>query len=357
MLTLPAGITPYYQEDTIAVICGDAREVMALLEPGSVQLILVDPPYYKVKFDYQGETLLWDRQWPTREAYLAWIRRLAQEWQRVLTANGSLYCFASPQMAAWVEVTLEEVFSIIQRITWRKPPYSTKAEMFDKELIRMFFPASEAIIFAEQYGADSMALGESGYAAQCEHLHGFIFEPLRAYLDDERKRAGISKAEVNAACGFAPIPGAMASRHYFSSSQWCLPTQEHYEVMQRLFNRNGRSEALRREYEDLRREYEDLRRPFTVHAGVPYTDVWDFATVHAGPGKHPAEKPLPLLRHIIEASSRPGDLVLDCCMGSGSTLEAAKQCGRMAIGIDNERSALNLAVQRLQQEVLPLEPG
>ena len=35
------------------------------------------------------------------------------------------------------------------------------------------------------------------------------------------------------------------------------------------------------------------------------------------------EKPLPLLRHIITASSRPGDTILDCCMGSGSTLDAA----------------------------------
>lgn len=36
-------------------------------------------------------------------------------------------------------------------------------------------------------------------------------------------------------------------------------------------------------------------------------------------GKHPCEKPLDLIRHIIEASSRPGDVVLDTFVGSGST--------------------------------------
>ena len=78
-----------------------------------------------------------------------------------------------------------------------------------------------------------------------------------------------------------------------------IPTKPQYEAMRAFFNsRNCRTDYLRRDYEDLRREYGDLRRPFTVSAKVPYTDVFDFATVPAGPGKHLAEKPLPLLRHL-----------------------------------------------------------
>ena len=83
-------------------IQGDCREVLPTLPDASVQLLVVDPPYFKVKMDYLGEKLTWDCQWSTREAYLGWLRQLAKEWQRVLTPNGSLYCFASPQMAAWV---------------------------------------------------------------------------------------------------------------------------------------------------------------------------------------------------------------------------------------------------------------
>ena len=347
---------PYWTSDDgrHTLYCGDALEVLRTVDTASVALLLIDPPYRNVKAE------AWDRQWPTQQAYLTWLHALALEWQRVLAPNGSLYCFASPQMAAYVEVMLGEVFTVLNRITWQKPLYSTKAEMSTKEQFRRYFPASETILFCEQANADSLALGESGYAAQCEHLRGFVFEPIRAYLDGERKRAAVRKEAINEACGFARIPGAMASRHYFSPSQWALPTAPHYAAMQRLFAREGRhpappfadfhsagspfarfhappdDESLRADYEFLRADYEFLRRPFTVSADVPYTDVWTFPTVQSYPGKHPCEKPAALLRHIILASSRSGDLVLDCFAGSGSTLLAASDCGRRSLGIEQE---------------------
>ena len=108
-------------------------------------------------------------------------------------------------------------------------------------------------------------------------------------------------------------------------------------------------ESLRADYEFLRRIIESLRRPFTVSPQVPYTDVWDFATVPAGPGKHAAEKSLPLLRHMITVSSRPGDTLLDCCAGSFSTLEAAQQCGRKAIGIEQDAHWWRYGQSRLSQ--------
>ena len=152
----------------------------------------------------------------------------------------------------------------------------------------------------------------------------------------------------------------MASRHYFSASQWCLPTREQYLAMQRLFNQQAEKneylrreyDYLRREYDYLRREYEDLRRPFTVSPTVPYTDVWDFQTVPTHALKHPCQKPLPLLRHIINVSSRPGDTVLDCCAGSCSTLEAAKQLKRKSIGIEQDIKWYNIGISILSQENL-----
>lgn len=49
---------------------------------------------------------------------------------------------------------------------------------------------------------------------------------------------------------------------------------------------------------------------------------------------YPTEKNIDMLKRIIETSSRPGDLVLDCFAGSGTTLVAAEQLGRQWIGVD-----------------------
>jgi site-specific DNA-methyltransferase (adenine-specific) len=328
------------------VYTADALDFLRALPDNSVALIATDPPYYRVKNEP------WDRAWDNPAAFLDWISELCTEWQRVLKSNGSLYVFASPQMSARVECRVAEWFSVLNRITWRKPPYSTKAEMFDKDTMRTYFPASEAIIFVEHYNADNAAKGEAGYAAKCDELRGFVFEPLRAYLDGERRRAGIAHRDV---ITFLGMTGH--DTHFFSRIQWKLPLEEQYLSMRQMFNRLGRSpngdgEYLRREYEGLRREYENLRRPFTVSADVPYTDVWDFPTVQSYPGKHPCEKPLALMEHIIAASSRPGDVVLDCFAGHGTTLVAARNLERRYIGCDASGEWVARAKLRLAQQPL-----
>ena len=67
---------------------------------------------------------------------------------------------------------------------------------------------------------------------------------------------------------------------------------------------------------------------------------------------HPSQKPEELLRRLIRFFSMPGDLILDPFMGSGTTLRAAKDLGRRAIGIEIEEKYCEIAVKRLAQEVL-----
>jgi len=71
----------------------------------------------------------------------------------------------------------------------------------------------------------------------------------------------------------------------------------------------------------------------------------------------PTEKPVPLLRPLIEYGCSSGGLVLDMFAGSGSTLEAACGCGRRAVGIEADEAQIEKAARRLSQGVLDLGPG
>ena len=124
-----------------------------------------------------------------------------------------------------------------------------------------------------------------------------------------------------------------------------------YEDLHREYEDLHREyEDQRREYEDQRREYEDLRRPFDVEGDVPRTDTWNFKAVQSREGRHPCEKPLALMEHIIRVSSRPGAVVLDCFAGSGTTCVAARNLERRYIGIENNAGYIEQINERLSRE-------
>ena len=62
---------------------------------------------------------------------------------------------------------------------------------------------------------------------------------------------------------------------------------------------------------------------------------------------HPTQKPVELLERIILASTKPGDLILEPFMGSGTTGVAALKHGRLFVGIDQEPQFVELAEKRL----------
>ena len=70
--------------------------------------------------------------------------------------------------------------------------------------------------------------------------------------------------------------------------------------------------------------------------------------------RHPTEKPVGLMRDMIESSTLIGETVLDPCAGVGSTLVAARMEGRKSIGVELEERYCEAAADRLRQQVLPL---
>ena len=66
---------------------------------------------------------------------------------------------------------------------------------------------------------------------------------------------------------------------------------------------------------------------------------------------HPTQKPIALLEYLIKTYSNEGNLILDNCMGSGSTCVAAKNLGRKYIGIELDKKYFNIAKERLETTI------
>jgi site-specific DNA-methyltransferase (adenine-specific) len=315
---------PYYEDDAVTLYHGRCEDILPGLSlTGDVHL-LTDPPYFQVKDD------AWDNQWDKASDFLDWMGEWLGLVKPHLSANASVWVFASPQLTSAVESVVAQQFRVLNSVRWVKEQgWHKKAEL---AAMRSFLTPWEGVVFAEQ---TDDAYGEAALA-----LHRSVFAPLGRYLQSEWERAGLKAGKVGVALGY---DSALPTRWAEGSS---LPTPDAYLRLRELLG-DG---YLRREYEDLRREYEDLRRPFTIANRERSTDVWFFDNVAPYPGKHPCEKPAGLLTHMIETTTRPGDTIIDCFAGSGAVLDVARQLGRKAVGIEMDAHWCSKAAQRLSQQ-------
>lgn len=334
---------------------GDCLEVMEGLPDASVDCIITDPPY----FDVMGSTANddgkgWDEQWEDMSEFVDWLDDVLAQFQRILKPAGSLYMFADDLNAAEVQITINGRFKVLNNIVWHK---TNDARLKGWSDYRTFAGTTERVIFAEQRGhiGDGSATG-----LQAIHSDPNCFGPIKEYMRAERDRVmadkGFTKkAEFDAWINEVTGTRSVASRHYFADSQFVFPTREIYERMQttgywqRPYD-SAESEyvSLRQEYEQLRQEYESKRRKF--HLSQNYTDVWRSAITINEDGEqvHPCQKPQKILRIPIEASTDPGDVILDAFMGSGSTGIAAVSAGRSFIGIEMDVEYFQIAKSRIE---------
>lgn len=86
--------------------------------------------------------------------------------------------------------------------------------------------------------------------------------------------------------------------------------------------------------------------------GVPLGDVWDIGILApSSPERtaYPTQKPEALLERLILSLTNPGDLVLDFCFGSGTTISTALKLGRNAVGCDKSPVAYQTTKERLEK--------
>ena len=338
----------YYQDESVTLYHGDSLEILPTLDLAA-DALLTDPPYFKVKQDE------WDNQWDKAGEFLSWLGDFLDLSKPLLAAHASVWVFASPAMTSAVERLVGERYRVLNSIRWvKKAGWHQKSEL---AAMRSFLTPWEGIIFAEQY--------DDVWAQKVDDLHKEVMAPVAGYIASERRRSGVERRTIATALAAAGIyrneqtGAAMCSDWEYGDS---LPTPEGYAVLRRSLG-DG---FLTREHADLRAEWDArtadyykqrekyalLRRPFTIGNRTHSTDVWAFPTVAPHPGKHPCEKPESMLRHMVEVSTRPGGLVLDPFAGSGSTLEAARNAGRRAIGIERDERYCEVIASRLSQGVL-----
>ncbi|MFZ2448688.1 MAG: site-specific DNA-methyltransferase [Syntrophobacteraceae bacterium] len=300
---------PNFTQSRSIVIKEDSLEVLKVIPDHSISLILTDPPYHSTK----KKNIVGDTDFKEDQKYLEWMALYAKQWARILRPNGCFFCFCSPSMAGQLENVFLKDFNILAHIVWTKPNdpgFDGWKQKMNKESLRQWYAHSERIIFAEPA------------------TNGNLF---RSYfgkvLKECRKQTGMSAKDLT------EIIGAYGKvNHGGAVSNWeagrNVPSREQYAKMCAAFLATGKVKEMP--------EYEDVVRPFIIDKTKEFTDIWTFPNLRPYKGKHPAEKPLDLLEHAIAATTFPGDIVLDCFAGSGSTAMAALNLGRYAVSIEIE---------------------
>jgi site-specific DNA-methyltransferase (adenine-specific) len=300
-------IEPYYQDEQVTIYHGDCREILPQLE--KVDAVIMDPPY-NVQLDE------WDCYIPPPE-----ILRLSKS---LISGGGFLAFFGMmPSIVDWHLAAKETGFSFIEHVVWVK---------------RSMNPGGNGNRLKR--GHESIYI----YAAGGNR----IFHSSTGRYEDVK------------------VPGLMFDVISIEGIQ-------RYIASLRSEARNGRPH--KRSNGVGHSAYADLRASFGRNGGslsaeiVNYTNVWSFLPPKLkqkdGVLFHPTEKPIDACLRLIEMLTPEGGSLLDCFMGSGTTLVAAQRLGRRAIGIDIREEFCETAIRRLQsarrpragQPELPLAAG
>ncbi len=333
-------------QSNVQLIKGDCLKLMKDVPNESIDLVLIDPPYFQImKTDWKGDKYDWDNQWETLEEYQNWIFNIGVEIKRILKSTGSFYIFADDKVCAYVQIILDKLFNLENSITWVKPNNLTIKGWTQ---YKSYSPITEKILFY------SKEFNQTG-----THIinNSISFKPSREYLMDKMKKKGMCYADVDRILHSKGLQTKKSSHaklfmnpeqkqgRFIGKNQY-YAIKEELDIDRSYEDLRSEFEGLRKDNERLRLELESERRHFNPESN--FTDVWTFNIMGGKESvNHPTQKPLKIIERIVKTSSKEGCVVLDCFMGSGTTGVACKSLNRDFIGMESDEEYFKLATKRI----------
>ncbi len=314
------------------LIYGDNLKVLRTLRAetevsGKVRLVYIDPPYAT---GFQFHSRSQEHAYSDHlggAGYLEFLRQRLIILHDILADDGSIYLHLDGNMVFQAKILMDEIFgagNFRNFITRRKsnPKNYTKKSYGNISDYLLFYSKTERYVWNQPLDAHSAAaLKEYRYVEKSTGRR-YMLVPVHA--------AGVRNGETGKAWrGLTPPPG----KHW----QYLPKTLDELDARGEIhWSVNGNPR---------RKVYLDTRE------GVGVQDIWwDFKDAHNQNIKitgYPTEKNLDLVRRIVAASSREGDLVLDAFGGSGTLAQAATEGKRDWLSIDNSPLAVQATVRRL----------
>lgn len=286
-------------------ILGDCLEKMKEIPDNSIDLVIADPPYWKVV----GEK--WDYQWRTEKDYVEWCLKWIKEVSRILRIGGTFYCFGYFRTLALLVPFLEDMeLELRQQIIIDKGMRAVSGRATKN--YKMFPNVTESVLFIIK---DNKKF-------------------IKPFLKERQEAVGLKAKEINEALGVKSNGGGMWSIYTGKNVCEQFPTKELW---------NKLSHILKFDY-----PYEKIAQTFNPQMG--FTDVWTDIDFYKEKRFHPTQKPLKLISRLISASSNENDIVLDPFSGCGSTQLSCINLNRHYIGIELDPQYYDTALQRIKEQ-------
>ena len=260
-------------------------------------------------------------------AYLVMMAARLLELRRVLKPTGSLYLHCDPTASHYLKIVMDTIFgpqNLLNEIIWQRTAVKG-------DVRRKFGAVHDTLLVYTRGGQYTFNIA---YALPDEEYH------QRFKYDDQDGRGPYQSAPLD-----SPNPRPNLTYEYKGYS----PPPKGWRVSRAVMERLDAEERL---IFPPSRNGRIRRKVYLREQGGPkIADVWTDITPLQGPSMerlgYPTQKPVALLERIIQASSSPGDIVLDPFCGCGTTIAAAQKLGRQWIGIDITYLSIALQKNRL----------